>query len=329
MAWFRHGPGVVAPDCLNSVVRGNAVDALRDIPTDSVHLAITSPPYWDVVDYGVDGQIGPGTYEEYLKELLDVWTETYRVLAPNGKLAIVSPIMPIPKSIIGNQHTRHLKNIGADIEASILTGVPGLLRYGFFVWQKQTSVKMFGSYPYPPNIYEDNTIESIHVFVKDGPPVPLPGDAKVPSQLTQAEWRNLTMQVWPIYPADVKRAQHPAPFPVTLPLRLIMMYSYAQSPKHDFAGDIVLDMFNGSGSTCLAAKALGRNYVGIDLSEEFCDIAERRLATETVNPYGVMLQWAKVRGATDSRQEDLFGGALDDGLTDDFVEAEGFREPVE
>jgi DNA modification methylase len=298
---------------------------MKELPDESVHLVVTSPPYWDVVDYGVEGQIGPGTYEHYLDEMLAVWQQASRVLVPNGKMAIVTPIMPIPKTIIGDQHTRHLKNIGADIEHSILANVPELLRYAFFVWQKQTSVKMFGSYPYPPNLYEDNTIESINVFVKEGKPIALQGPAKEASRLSQSEWRNLTQQVWPIYPADVKRSNHPAPFPVTLPLRAIMMYTYARSTDHGFGGDIVLDMFNGSGSTCLAAKALQRNYIGIDLNEAFCDAARRRLAHEAIDPHEIMLERVRVRGATNSRQEDLFGGSLD-GEDEELIEDERFRE---
>lgn len=330
MSSFRHGPGVELPaGLLNNIHCRDAVALMQEIPSDTIHCIVTSPPYWDIVDYGVHGQIGPGEYEHYLKELSDVWSEAHRVLVPNGKIAIVSPIMPIPKSVIGTQHTRHLKNIGADIEASILRDLPGLHRYGFFVWQKQTSVKMFGSYPYPPNLYEDNTIESINVFVKDGPPVPLESAAKQASKLTQVEWRNLTTQVWPIYPADVKRSGHPAPFPLALPLRLIMMYTYAASPEHGFDGDIVLDMFNGSGSTCIAAKALGRNYIGVDLNSEFCANAKYRLKNERVDPFEILLERIRVRGAKNSRQEDLFGGALDgdpEDQVDEVVEDTRFRE---
>ena len=82
---------------------------------------------------------------------------------------------------------------------------------------------MFGSYPFPPNIYEDNTIEFINVYVKDGPPPQIPKVAKEPSRLTQQEWLNLSMQIWPMYPEDVKRTGgHPAPFPTVLPQRLIL-----------------------------------------------------------------------------------------------------------
>jgi len=301
-------------DVVDKIIQGDATATLRQIPPDCVSLAVTSPPYWDVVDYGVAGQIGQTSYEAYLGQLVEVWRETARVLAPNGKLAVVTPVMPIPKAQMGDQHTRHLKNIAADIEASILASVEGLERYSIFVWKKQTTKKMFGSYPYPPNLYEDNTIEFINVYVKGGAPVGLAKPVKEASRLTQAEWRNLTMQIWPMYPEDVKRAGgHPAPFPVVLPQRLALMYTFRADPVRDFAGDIVLDMFNGSGATTLAAKATGRRWLGIDLNPEFCEHAERRLRTERVGPHEIMLQDVSVKRAYDSQQLDLFSGSDGNG----------------
>lgn len=295
---------------VDTIIEGDSAKSLAEIPDECVAACITSPPYWDVVDYGVEGQIGPGSYEAYLDAMLDVWREVERVLIPNGKLAIVTPIMPIPKEIMGEQHTRHLKNIGSDIEHSILQGLPGLHRYSFFVWQKQTTKKMFGSYPYPPNIYEDNTIEFINVFVKDGAPPPLPAAAAVKeaSKMTQEEWRNLTMQVWPMYPAEVKRVGHPAPFPVVLPQRLIKMYSFAESPQHGFEGDIVLDPFMGSGSTAVAAATTGRRYIGVDLSADYCNVARQRARYERSDPHDIILQRVSVKNPTSSRthQESLF-----------------------
>ncbi len=294
-------------DLADRIVCADARDTLRELPDACVALAVTSPPYWNVVDYGIDGQIGQTSYEDYLDDLMTVWRETHRVLIPNGKLAIVTPVMPIPKSQIGDQHTRHLKNIAFDIESSILRELPGLHRFSLFVWKKQTTTKMFGSYPYPPNIYEDNTIEFINVYVKDGAPPPIPKEAKAPSKLTQTEWRNLSMQVWPMYPEDVKRAGgHPAPFPTVLPQRLAMMYSFAQAPAAGFGGDLVLDMFNGTGATTAAAKAIGRRWLGIDLNPDFCQHAQRRLLSNRVNPHGIMLDDVRVLGARDSRQLDMF-----------------------
>ena len=299
----NHWPSNLA----DRIVCADARDTLRQLPDECVALAVTSPPYWNVVDYGIDGQIGQTSYEEYLDELMAVWRETQRVLIPNGKLAIVTPVMPIPKSQIGNQHTRHLKNIAFDIESGILRELTGLHRFSLFVWKKQTTTKMFGSYPYPPNIFEDNTIEFINVYVKDGAPPPIPREAKEPSKLSQAEWRNLSMQVWPMYPQDVKRAGgHPAPFPTVLPQRLAMMYSFAEAPSVGFGGDLVLDMFNGTGATTAAANAMGRRWLGIDLNPDYCQHAETRLHSNPVNPHGMMLDDVRVLGARDSRQLDMF-----------------------
>jgi len=106
-----------------------------------------------------------------------------------------------------------------------------------------------------------------------------------------------------MYPEDVTRAGgHPAPFPVVLPLRLIKMYTFARSPETGFEGDLVLDMFNGAGASCLAAKASGRNFIGIDLNPEYCAIARQRLYSEQIDPYAFMLERPRVRKAQSSRQ---------------------------
>jgi len=207
-------------------------------------------------------------------------------------------------------HTRHLKNINNDIEASLLNDRDSdFQRYSLYIWQKQTSVKMFGSYPFPPNLYEDNTIEFINVMVKPGKPRKLPKAVKEASRLSQEMWLNLTMQIWPIYPENVSRTgPHPAPYPVALPQRLLLMYTFAKCKQHGFPGDIVLDPFNGSGATCVAAKAAGRRYIGIDLNEEYCEMARHRLSPRTVPPPPVMLDRVKMR-SVDAKQPEpaLFG----------------------
>jgi len=261
-------------DIVNKIICSDSKLALQILPENSVHCIITSPPYWNVVDYGFDGQLGQCSYEQYLSQLLEVWRECERVLLPNGKLCIITPIMPISKKVITEQHTRHLKNLNNDIEAVILNNL-NLKRYSLYIWQKQTTEKMFGSYPYPPNIYEQNTVEFINVLVKDGKPRQIEQEIKDASKLNEKEWMDLTRQIWPLYPEDVKRVNHPAPFPVSLPNRLIAMYTFARcrNEKVSYEGDIVLDPFCGAGATCVAAKNLGRNYIGIDLSPEFCVFA--------------------------------------------------------
>lgn len=281
------------------IICGDAVKVLRKLPDESVHLVVTSPPYWNLADYGVSGQTGASDYETYIADLLKVWVEVERVLIPNGKLCINTPIAPVPKKVYNKSHTRRLNNINNDIECSILHGEKcSLERYSLFIWQKQTSVKMFGSYPYPPNIYEDNTIEFINVYVKPGKPRKLSKEIKEASRLSQDEWLNLTMQVWPIYPENVSRSGgHPAPFPVVLPQRLIMMYTFKAAPEAGFPGDIVLDPFNGTGATCFAAKQTGRRYIGIDLNPTYCRFAEDRLRKSGRKIPEIIIPRIKVKGA--------------------------------
>jgi len=275
-------------DYLNKIICGDALQEIKNIESESIALAVTSPPYWNLADYEVEGQYGQCSYEEYLEQMLDVFAETQRILRPNGKLAIVTPIVPLAKSVDNSTHTRKLANISNDIEFKILKSSQTKLlhRVSLYIWQKQTTKKMFGSYPFPPNIYEDNTIEFINVFVKDGKPPKVPKEVKEYSKITQEEWLNLSMQVWPIMPTDVQRTKgHPAPFPTEIPRRLMAMYTFKAVPELNFEGDIVLDMFNGSGSTCVAAVQMGRRYVGIDLNIDYCRMTERRI--REIKPNGL------------------------------------------
>lgn len=268
-------------DIVGRLHHGKAASVMQAWPSDSVDLVITSPPYWTAVEYDGQTETWP-TYESYLDEMNAVWLECARVLRPNGKLCINAPIMPVPKAVIGEQHTRHLKNIAADLEQRILLDGE-LLRYGFFIWQKQTSKLMFGSYPYPGNILENNTIEFINVYVKPGKPPRFDTDTKEANVLSQAEWVDLTQQIWFMYPEDVKREEgHPAPFPEKLPARLMRLYSYGAAA--DFAGEIVLDPFVGTGTTCVVAEKMGRQWIGIDTSRAYLDYAEQRIARAEGEP---------------------------------------------
>lgn len=261
------------------VVCGDSRLVLTAIPDESVECAITSPPYWNLVDYGCERQIGQDTYKQYLAALGDVFSEVARTLRPNGKFCLNVPLMPLTKAVsaehFGKTHTRMILDLPGDLKRVILTYTP-LRYYSLYVWEKQTTEKMFGSYPYPPNLLERNYIEFILVFVKPGKPRKMPKEVKEAAKLTSEEWMELTKQIWWMYPANVGRVKgHPAPFPESLPNRLISMYTFPKAG--DYAGDVVLDPFNGWGTTCIAAKRLGRRYLGIDLSPQFCNEAVERL----------------------------------------------------
>lgn len=253
---------------------GHAADVMRAWPDGCIDLVITSPPYWTAVTY--DGAATPwADYDAYLRDMQRVWSECARVLRPNGKLCINAPIMPIPKRVI-SQHTRHLKNIAFDMETGILAA-NDLARYSMFIWQKQTSKMMFGSYPYPGNIIENNTIEFINVYVKPGRPLRVAPEVKAANKLSRAEWLDLTQQVWFMYPEDVKRGgDHPAPFPQKLPARLMRLYSFGA--HGDYPGALVLDPFVGTGTTCAVAHSMRRRWVGIDVSSAYLEMARRRIA---------------------------------------------------
>ncbi len=163
------------------------------------------------------------------------------------------------------------------MEARILQATD-LERYSLFVWQKQTSKMMFGSYPQPGNIIENNTIEFINVYVKPGKPPRFADEVKAANRLTRTEWLDLAQQVWFMYPEDVKREEgHPAPFPEKLPARLMRLYTNGMADGFD--GEIVLDPFVGTGTTCVVAKRMGRRWIGIDVSERYLDYARRRMTT--------------------------------------------------
>ncbi|GAA8197660.1 hypothetical protein HpDR150_05420 [Helicobacter pylori] len=186
---------------------------MNEVPDNSVDLIITSPPYFNIKDYAKNGtqdlqhsvqhveDLGAlEKYEDYLLGLLKVWLECYRVLKPNGKLCINAPLMPMLKKVLNTHYNRHIFDLHADIQHSILHDLnntlenkPKMFLLDVYIWKRANPTKrlMFGSYPYPRNFYVQNTIEFIGVFVKDGKPKQPTEEQKEQSQLTQAALSNL------------------------------------------------------------------------------------------------------------------------------------------
>ncbi|MCQ2692057.1 DNA methyltransferase [Helicobacter pylori] len=193
---------------------------MNEVPDNSVDLIITSPPYFNIKDYAKNGtqdlqhsaqhveDLGAlEKYEDYLLGLLKVWLECYRALKPNGKLCINVPLMPMLKKVLNTHYNRHIFDLHADIQRSILHDLnnmlenkPKMFLLDVYIWKRANPTKrlMFGSYPYPRNFYAQNTIEFIGVFVKDDKPKQPTEEQKEQSQLTQEEWVEFTKQIWEI-----------------------------------------------------------------------------------------------------------------------------------
>ena len=256
---------------INKLLIGNALTKLKHLEDDSIDLIITSPPYWNAVVYDKDVNTD---YKTYLNLLTDIFSECSRILRPNGKMAINTPLMPIPQSLI-KQDVRHLKDISSDLSEKILSNTE-LNLFSVYIWQKQTSKLMFGSYPYPGNLLENNTIEFIKVYVKPGKSKKYPKNVKENEKLKKHEWVDLIQQVWFMIPEDISRKKnHPAPFPEKLPARLMRMFSCGAF--NSFEGDIILDPFVGTGTTCVVAKKMNRRFIGKDISASYIEHAKSKL----------------------------------------------------
>lgn len=274
-------------DFLNKVYFKDARQ-MKELPDNSVHLIVTSPPYFNIKDYSLDGyqknkkaekikgQIGDiPDYKKYIEEMLAVWKECERVLKPNGKLAINTPLMPMFKKVLDTHYNRHIFDINSDIEHSILNST-NLFLLDVYIWNRTNPSKklMFGSYPYPRNFYAQNTIEFITIYVKDGPSENnLPKDLKEKSKLTEKEWVEFTKQIWNIPipgKGDLAFGEHSAIMPEEIVRRCVRLFTYV--------GDTVLDPFAGSGTTLKVAKELKRNYVGYEISKSYENITKAKLS---------------------------------------------------
>ena len=262
---------------------------MAEVPNDTIDLIITSPPYFNIKDYSKNGtqdivhskktkgQIGDiGNYKFFIKELLKVWTECERLLKPNGKLVINTPLMPMKKKDFSTHYNRHIFDLNSDIQHSILYKKnTKLYLYDTYIWNRTNTTKklMFGSYPYPRNFYAQNTSEFITVYVKDGLPLNnLPKEIKEKSKLTEKEWTEYTKQIWNIpipNKSDLAFGKHSAIMPEEIVKRCIRLFSYVD--------DIVLDPFTGSGTTLKVAKELHRKFVGYEIMQEYKKVINKKL----------------------------------------------------
>ena len=253
---------------IHEIIHGDSrqMNCLAD---KSIHLVITSPPYWQLKDYGTENQIGfHESYESYINNLNLVWKECHRVLHPGCRLCIN----------IGDQFARSVyygryKVIPIRTEIIKFCETLGFDYMGAVIWQKVTTCNttggatIMGSFPYPRNGILKLDYEFILLFKKQGvSPTPTKEQKKL-SIMTKDDWNTYFSGHW--YFAGAKQDGHIAMFPEELPARLIKIFS--------FSGETVLDPFLGSGTTALAARNLGRSSVGYEINSDFIPTIKDKL----------------------------------------------------
>jgi len=240
----------------------------------SIHLIVTSPPYWQLKDYGNENQIGfNDSYESYINNLNLVWSECFRVLHDGCRLCIN----------IGDQFARSVyygryKVIPIHSEIIKFCEVIGFDFMGKIIWQKATTMNttggasIMGSFPYPRNGIVKLDYEYILLFKKQGN-APKPTESqKDNSKLTNKEWNLYFNGHWNF--SGAKQEGHLAMFPEELPQRLIKMFS--------FENEIILDPFMGSGTTALVARKLNRNSIGYEINPDFIPIIEKKIGDDNL-----------------------------------------------
>jgi DNA modification methylase len=248
---------MVKPLGVNKIYCGDCLEILPKIPDDYVDIIITSPPYNFGMDYDVHDDAKE--FEEYFKWLAKVWRECFRVLKHSGRICV--NVQPLPSSYVPIHHiiSNQLKDLGLLFKAEIL-------------WDKHNyncKYTAWGSWKSPSMPYLKITWEFIEVYCK--------GQYKKEGRaedidITGDEFKKWTTVKWDIAPASniMKKYDHPAVFPEELPRRLVKLFSYR--------GDLVLDPFNGVGTTTAVARELNRRFIGIEISKRYCEAAEERLS---------------------------------------------------
>ena len=252
----------------HTIINGDS-RKMSELEDNSVHLIITSPPYWQLKDYGNDNQIGfNDTYEQYINNLNLVWKECYRVLHDGCRLCIN----------IGDQFARSVyygryKVIPIHSEIIRFCETIGFDFMGQIIWQKATTMNttgggaVMGSFPHPRNGIVKLDFEYILLFKKQGNAPKPTKEQKEQAIMTNEEWNTYFNGHW--YFNGAKQDKHLAMFPEELPKRLIKMFS--------FSNETVLDPFMGSGTTALAARKLNRNSVGYEINPEYIPLIKEKI----------------------------------------------------
>jgi site-specific DNA-methyltransferase (adenine-specific) len=261
------------------IVQGDARD-LSFLPNESVHLVVTSPPYWSLKRYEPNAdQLGHIVeYETFLAAIETVWRECLRVLVPGGRLVCVVGDVCLSR----REHGRHVvMPLHADI--CVICRRLGFDNLNPIIWHKIANASYevangssFLGKPYEPNAIIKNDIEFILMQRKPGGYRKPTEEQRARSRISKEEFREWFQQIWTITGESTRL--HPAPFPPELAYRLVRMFS--------FVDDVVLDPFAGTGTTTLAALRAGRNSVGVEIEPKYVEIIRRRLRSEAGALFG-------------------------------------------
>ncbi len=255
---------------------GDARTSLNLLP-ESVHLILTSPPYWNLKSYNsIQGQMGEiDDYDQFIHELNLVWKQCFQLLAPGGRLICVVGDVCLSRR---KNHGRHsVFPLHASIQESCRT--IGFDNLSPIIWHKIANASLeskgngavFMGKPYEPNGIIKNDIEFILMQRKPGGYRKVNLTTKLLSIIPETDHRTWFQQIWSDIPGASTR-HHPAPYPLELATRLIKMFS--------FVGDVVLDPFSGTGTTSLAAAQCGRNSIGYEIDPTYLKQSYDRLAQQ-------------------------------------------------
>jgi site-specific DNA-methyltransferase (adenine-specific) len=261
---------------IHRLINGDARE-LAYLDDASVHLVVTSPPYWNLKQYNENpDQLGHiQDYEAFLFELEKVWRHVYRILVPGGRLVCVVGDVCVARRDFG----RHLVfPLHADI--CVICRRIGFDNLNPIIWHKianasyevENGSKFLGK-PYEPNAIIKNDMEFILMQRKPGGYRKPTNQQRQASRIEKDVFDRWFQQIWNITGASTKH--HPAPFPLELATRLVRMFSFTE--------DTVLDPFCGSGTTMIAALRTGRNSIGVEIDPEYCRMAARYLKAETAD----------------------------------------------
>ncbi len=289
---------LIRPESLyDKIILGNCEKILKNFPSNSIQLTITSPPYGNAIDYDLHVSkknleyyrgITKVSLDDYLNNLVSVFNEqVYRVTKEGGYCCIVIANEVVNGTLIPLPHLLLSKLVSPDGRWNLHEEI---------IWHKVTGgTNRYGSFiinPYP-KYYRANIMHEFILVLRKGDVKSGRTQRREILPATHEEWtKEIANSVWHLAPVPPGFIDHPCPFPEEIPYRLMKLYSYN--------GDIVLDPFNGSGQTTKVAYKLDRHFLGIDIKQEYVDLAQNRLSHEPlhIRSEALIANWKKITSHT-------------------------------